>query len=134
MQDVEGRRTWKGRGRTGKDGKGRKRRTVQRIARVAGHDAVERDLRAYQEDEEGDGGPEDFLVEGDLAIQGSEATTANRGQRTRGHVGGNDAVGCRVGGRARSVTWNVDASVDPIGAFAFGLTNVEDLERNVWGG
>jgi hypothetical protein len=39
---------------------------VQRIRRVGGHDSIQRDLRADQEDEEGDGSPENLLPERDL--------------------------------------------------------------------
>jgi hypothetical protein len=52
-----------------REGKGRrKRRTVHRIAAIAGHDSVERDLGADREDEEGDRRPEDFVVEGGLWV------------------------------------------------------------------
>lgn len=55
------------------------RRTVERITRVARHDSVERDLGAYEEDEEGDGRPEDFLVEGDLVAGRSEDSRGQHG-------------------------------------------------------
>ena len=41
---------------------------VEGISRVGGHDAKEWDLAAHQEDEEGDGGPQDLLPKLDLAL------------------------------------------------------------------
>ena len=41
---------------------------VERVRRVGGHDSVQGDLRANQEDEEGDSSPENLLPERDLVV------------------------------------------------------------------
>merc|ERR1719253_862292 len=44
---------------------------VERVGGLVRHDAIEGDLAADEEDKQGDGGPQDLLAEGDLALRGA---------------------------------------------------------------